>query len=41
VLDLVSVQKDVGFSVAAKNMVVDAQITMEDVMQKLMKINTK
>jgi 6-phosphogluconolactonase (cycloisomerase 2 family) len=41
VLDLVPIQKGVGFSVAAEKMVVDAQAIVEDVKQKLMKTNTK
>lgn len=39
-LDLVSIQKGVGFCVAEK-MAMDAQAIVEDVKQKLMKTNTK
>jgi hypothetical protein len=35
------IQKGVGFNVATKKMTMDAQATVEDVKQKLMKTNTK
>lgn len=40
-LDLMPIQKGVGFNVATKKMTMDAQATVEDVKQKLMKTNTK
>ena len=40
-LDLVSIHKGVGISVAIKKMVINAQATLEDVRQKFLDINSK
>jgi hypothetical protein len=41
VLDLITVQKGVGFSIVAEKITMNAQATIEDMKQKLMKTNTE